>query len=282
MPPALEREEFYWSNGRLQTERISRRTTKSHWPRKRRDELVMTIEDVGDRRKITYGPLATPGRIAQAMNRYRNVECDSRTRDIGREIPPSLTQNVTSTCEDFVKKIVRQFSALAGEERTSGVFIGDLNGATFEVDGWSATIYVSGHSSATKEPLVGADIGVVIDIRNRSGRTVKGFLIQAKRPEDVPNDLRSIADLSDQVAKMTRRTDEAYVVIYSPDDVAIYHSSDLNRPLTVAEVFREALGCSRGDRSPEVIAEAIDEHLVLEVAIAGPQAVWPFNRGRLN
>lgn len=280
MPPALNREEYYWRNGRLHSEMVRRSSTHSRWPRRYRSELVFAIEDTGSELKITYGPQAHPMVVARAFTRYKNLECDPNAPDIGQDVPPGLLSQVTSACADAVAKLIRQYKALANEERMTGLFTGDMNAVSFRHDGWEAQIFIQGFSAETKEPVVGGDSGAVVDIRNSRGRVVKGFFAQAKRVEKMPANLLMLPDMINQMEAMQAVTCESYALLYGPREVEFRHAQDSGTSLSVSTMFSDVVGCRRGDRGPEVIAEALHRELVMEVAIAGPGATWPYARQR--
>jgi hypothetical protein len=279
MPPAIHREEFLWRNGRLVSETVQRPTLRSRWPYGIRRNLVVAIEDTGGHRKITHGPQANPLRIAQAYIRYRNLHCNPRTPDIGSAVPDSLLKQVSQACEAAVQKLVRQYEAVAIEEGATGLFSGEMNGIVFSQGEWQATIFVQSFSPETKEPLVGADFGAVIDLRRGNKRVVKGFIAQAKRVNGIPNDPQRLPDLSDQIPLMQAQTDESYVLLYGHNQVEFRHSQHLLTSISVPSVIGDAIRCNRGDRRPVIVAQALDRDLVLEVAIAGPGAEWPFSAG---
>src|ERR1700731_1495162 len=106
MPPSLFCEEFYWRAGRLVSETVRRRTVRSRWPRLHYDELVVAFENLGKKRKITYGPQGNPIRIARAFSRYRNLECDPHAPDIGPSVPEPLLDQVSQACKAAVQKLV--------------------------------------------------------------------------------------------------------------------------------------------------------------------------------
>jgi len=279
MPPSLTREEYLWKNGRMESRTARRGKIGAHWPTKDRDDLVVSIEDMGGRRKITPGPKATAARIAQAYNRYRQLDCDPDGPEIGSGVPDRLVEQVAGACRAAVQKLVRQYDAVAIEEGATGLFLGDMNSVSFQQDGWEATIYAQGFSPKTKEPKVGADLGIVVDVRHGGHRVVKGFFAQAKQVDEMPDDPTGLPDLPEQIKKMLKRTDEAYVLIYGSSDVEFRHARHLGDPISVPDVMTDTVRCRRGSRVPEIIAEALHRDLVLEVAIAGPGARWPFTPG---
>lgn len=262
-------------------ETVQRATTYSRWPRGVRDNLVVAIEDLGGQRKFTCGPAANPIRLARSYTRYRNLECDPQAPDIGGAVPESLLDQVFQACEAAVRKLVGQHGAVATEEGATGLFVGDMNAAAFSYDGWEATIYLQGFSPETKEPKVGADFGAVVDVRHAGERVVKGFFAQAKRVDGIPDDPSRLQDLLSQIPAMLAKTGDAYVLIYGSHEVQFRHARHPREPLSVSTVMGDVVRCKRGDRSPMIIAEALDRDLVLEVAIAGPGAVWPSSRGPL-
>lgn len=277
MPASLERTEYYWDQDRLGTI-VNRRSSKFRkWPNAVcSSRLVAAIEECGSYRKLIVGSAATPTRVSKAILRHTRRDAFADSPDIGGGIPKELVRRVAAKCEEIVQKICRQFNALSTEERQTGVLTADVNESLImQQDGWEATVFVEGFSPQTKEPRVGADIGVIFDVSNGGQRVSKALWVQAKRPDSIPDDPLTLPDLSEQMAKMLNRTKDAYGLLYGPEAVHVFQGWESQDLFTLSERFTDAIKCRRGDRRPDFVADTLDSGFLIESAFWGPETWAP-------
>lgn len=267
----LERFEYYWLNGRV-VERINRRRSASvkfpglYYPK---DYLIATIRRMQSSNIVVWGPQDAPERTAEAMLRYSRYFCDPESTDIGTEIPRSLLQTVVEHVSDATERVTKQWESTGNEEGQSGYFAGAINEVEKFQDGeWEATIRLQVFSPQIKEPLVGADMGIIVDLRNGAQRVVKATLVQAKRTEGLPASLIKLPDLRDQLEKMHETTDESYGLIFSNKGTFFVHDINPRKNISVRRFFEDKFVCRRGDRRHQTVAQAYDRSAVIDVTVA--------------
>ncbi len=59
-----------------------------------------------------------------------------------------------------------------------------------------------------------------------------------------------------------------YVWVYPPEGMSVYGPGDGLNPISPAELFVDALRCSRGDHDPRAIAAAFDSKHFLKVLVS--------------
>jgi hypothetical protein len=141
----------------------------------------------------------------------------------------------------------------------------------FSSDGWDIEISSQGFSSVgehAKEPRMGGDLGIIIDIANEDQRVIKGMLVQAKRTTEIPDDPLDLPSLRQQLQQCCDVTRESYAWIYTPFGVVTVREGEA--PITVEDQVEDALKCTRGDREPRAVATAADRDYTVEVLASGP------------
>ena len=267
----LERFEYYWRDGRVVEYVNRRKTTRARFPKVRypKSELIASVRRVNHRNEVETGPQNTPDRLAEALLRYSRYFCDPETPDIGTEIPPELLRQVVEHAKNATDRVTRQWESVGNEEGQSGLFAGTINDVDkFQYGEWEATVRVQVFSPQIKEPLVGADLGIIVDLRNGPQQVVKAALIQAKRTEGKPASTMNLPDFAEQIGKMRETTDESYGLIYSDDITYLVHSDQPDKPISVERFFSETLLCRLGDRSHRTVAQAYDRAAVIDVTVA--------------
>jgi hypothetical protein len=161
---------------------------------------------------------------------------------------------------------------LSNEERTTGALFEHLDGV-YSASGWNVRIVSQGYSSAgagAKEKEIGADIGIIIDIASKQARVLKVLWLQAKRTEQLPQDILGLPDLAGQLNRMQTRTDEGYALIYTPQGVHVFSALDTSSQISLNDLLGTAMECVRGDRNPSLLVDTIDRDFVLEVLVSAP------------
>lgn len=268
MPASLTRTEYYWIDDRLVQVENRRSSVYSRWRLRRlKRDLVATLEDRGKSKKIEHGPAATSARIAHALLRDERLQADPTMPDIGGEVPEELIRRGTAVVQNAIAESTRQFSRLAKEERMTGALQYDLNRfGVIEHDGWQLTIILQGFTENPKENKTGADVGIIVDLKNAGRQVSKGLWAQAKQADAVPQEPLTLPDLKGQIADMLDRTREAYGVVYTPNGVEVFQGWESQASITLEDVIGDVTACRRGDRRPEFLADTIHRDYLIEMA----------------
>ena len=210
------------------------------------DDLIATVRTVNSHNQLILGPQAMPDRVAQALVRFSRHDCHPHTSEIGQSIPGELLHNVSQHVKALTEMLVDEYIAVGNEEGQSGLFAGVLNsGKVFQFGEWEATIRAQVFSPEKKEPKVGADIGIIVDVRRGNDRVVKGSLIQAKREAGWQGDVNKLPRFVGQAKKMQETTHESYGMIFSPDDSYIF--SPQNPQSTFRSIGSLRISCVAGE-----------------------------------
>lgn len=263
--------EYYWENGRIVEYENHHSGHGGPWPMgpHDHDDLIAAVRTVNSHNQLTFGPQATPDRVARALVRFSRHDCDPNTPEIGQSIPGELLHNVSQHVKTLTEMLVDEYIAVGNEVAQSGLFAGVLNsGKVFQFGEWEATIRAQVFSSETKEPKVGADMGIIVDVRRGNDRVVKGSLIQAKREEGWQGDVNKLPRFVGQAKKMQETTHESYGMIFSPDDSYIFSPENPQERIPLDRFFADQLRCRRGDRNPEAVAQAYDQSIVIDMTVA--------------
>lgn len=263
------RYEYYWENGRLTYQRVSRNNIYSQWPTNARQRyLVIAIEELGTERKYTKGPEYRPQRMVQALLRFTRMDVAPDTVDIGPQVPQEVIEKASVAVDGVVANILRTFYRLAAEPATTGLLVGTLDGGQFvSDDGWEVNLTVQGFSSEVKEPKVGADIAIIVDVREGGRRVVKAVWLQAKRADAPVKKPESLQDFPKQAKAMAAHTRDAYGIIYEPRSIYVFRTDEPEATFPLSELVSSTIRCRRGDRSPTVIANSLDHQFVVELAM---------------
>lgn len=236
-------------------------------------ELVAAVEDTPDGPKIDSGNAATATLLALALIRNSRPGVRISPTDLGPHLPQVLVSQIVQIATDATNRIVQRFSRLNAEERMTGALSDRLDESVFSTSsGWKAGVFMEGFSSQTKESQTGADIGILVDIRQGNRATLKAVWIQAKRdPNDVVNPF-ALDDLASQMDDMARHTKESFGMIYSPSSVYLIQREFPNQRLELPDVLSDILFCRHGDRRPTLIASTLERHHVIELVAMDAEA----------
>lgn len=270
MAGAVQRNEYYWVEGRV-VRRISERPS-GHGPWKlagAKSLLIATIEETAYGHTVARGPAHSSEREIDALLLEHGATRNDAPIGARPDIPVHLLRELEVRVTKQTREITEKFRTLGGEERMTGALFDRLEG-TINQDGWRVTISAHGYSNVDKEPVIGADAGVLIDILDRDGtRALKALWIQSKRASHLPADVNNLPRVLEQRRLMGGHTGEGYVVVYTPHGVFTYGTDPL-RPFGMEELLTSAVRCERGDRTPAVIANTFDANHVLEILV-GPR-----------
>jgi hypothetical protein len=118
-----------------------------------------------------------------------------------------------------------------------------------------------------KEPLAGADFGLIVDMQSKGHRVVKAVWIQAKRADEMPDDPSLLPDFAKQLKQMLSHTKESYGMVYTPNDIHIFKADNPTTLLSVSTLVTDTLHCLRGDRDRRVVAESVHRTFLIELAV---------------
>lgn len=254
MPASRTRNEYYWIHHQLVMMQNHRATVYGRWPQLHSEsELVVAIENRGDSKKITEGSSATPSRLTIALLREQRLCSDQHADEIGVDVPEELIQIASRHVKDAVAEVTRQYSELANEERKTGAVTYEINRQrVIESNGWSLTVSLQGFSTQNKEPIIGADLGIVVDLKSGERQVSKGLWVQAKETATLPEDPLTLPRLRDQMEKMLNRTKDAYGMIFTQAGVYVFQGLNSQVTTTLEDVLTESqsgskLGSSQHD-----------------------------------
>ncbi|EGQ8316273.1 hypothetical protein GTW24_18280 [Vibrio cholerae] len=178
-----------------------------------------------------------------------------------------LIEYVSKSVESSLKKVIRNYGSYASEDEVTSALATLLND-DHSIDDDSVTISFQTYSSRTKEPINGADLGFIFDLRDRYGnRVVKTIIIQAKKTPDLSKNVLELPRVYDQLKKMRKITNESYVFLYNGYGFSAVKSSDINNKLSISGIFSEVMSCQSGDKSKLTLINALDSKRVINVDI---------------
>lgn len=273
MSAATWRYDFYLdANGNLMKTTSRRPTGRGPWPQPRPHSLwVVSIERHDNGLRATRGPQWTPSREAEAI--ARTVFPDSTTNDLGLQVPDAVREafreRLDAALQAAADKIARRWHQLHTENAMVGVLVGELDGIVVTEGGWTVSVEVQTFSDKTKEPVIGADLGWIVEIRDGAQETVKALLMQAKKTEAL-NGWQDLPDLYSQMEDMSKVTNDHYGLILTPHGIVLTTSDGGAMPLV--DGILESVKCERGDQSPAAVANAIDARHVVLLDLQSPRS----------
>ncbi len=227
--------------------------------------LIASIGSTLD--SLERGPAATPKLMLTAIETHFGLPPAS-VPDVGKGIPDRVLKNLAARVNRVSARVSQRLERYANEDQATGEFFGRLEGR-FQADGWQVRLSTQAFSTHKKEPTLGADGAIIVEVEDDTGvRVMKAMLIQAKLVQKLPRDVLKLPRLKEQVRAMRRRTTDAYALIYSPDGLIVRGGNLLNTRLTPQELIIDALRCRRGDRDTSVIVDAMDRTSVLNIRVA--------------
>ena len=225
-------------------------------------DVILTVTFNGEQIIVNHFSFDSKDFEEQAILMFHGMwEYDeTASAPISEKLIAKISEHVRSSIQNITKK----YQAFASEDMITSAF-GDRLFESFNDSNIEIDVRFQSYSSVKKEPVNGADLSFIFDIKARNGqRVIKSILVQAKK---VPNSKRCsprLPRLTEQIEKMSKITKENYVFLYSPDGFNAYQSSNLDSPLNVDSLFSSILRCNSGDKSKAVLASSLDsKHLIV-------------------
>lgn len=262
------RYEFHWVDGRVVKRRVRRPDGKKQWQHSlHEDTLIAVIEPSEKGFSFRPGPAFSQHRAIEALLEYKGLLEGLTASDIGTAVPDTVAQHIANYIYHIVDRIKEQFDEFAEETDITGHLKGSLPSASFTQDGWKVKIRSWTYTRRPKERDYGIDLGVIADVQRGEERIVKAMWFQAKLAANKPDDILALPDLASQMADMQRHTNEAYALVYTPNDVVVYRGDDSQNALELPTVIAECVQCKRGDTEPIVVALTSDSRVMIEIFV---------------
>jgi hypothetical protein len=221
---------------------------------------------------LEKGPAWTAERALEALRIEHGLPPTKMVDQISVPIPAEVIAQLNTRIERAKSRLRSRFMRGASEERLTDQLFTALEG-TFEVDGWRVDMRVYDYSSVAKENVIGADVGVVVDIISTQDnremplqRVVKGLWFQSKIAVAEKYSVEQLPRLSEQLDLMREFTSEGYAAIYTPEGVDVYDPK-IGRTIDLEDVLDDAFRCTRGDRRPSMLVNSMDSRLVFEALL---------------
>lgn len=241
------------------------RRSASAWAR--HDPTLILGLQLGPRgiEDIVIGPSTERGDRQQALQKLFGLDA---TSPAPLSVPPAVRARVIEQIRSAVHTVTNGYGAYGTENHITGAFFQGIV-ADWKEDGWHVMIRQQQYSSNVKEPIIGADAGIIIEIEDgHGGRVVKAAWLQAKRIDFSRAPFHD-PRLEQQLERMLSRTEEAYAVLYGADGVQVQSALTPGIRQSFEEWFDQLVDCSRGDRAWDVVVDTLDRAQLLSVSISG-------------
>lgn len=259
---------YYLIHDRIVQFRVERLPTRRRWqPTSVPSDAVLLVE-------ITPRPDAKVVKLHNNCSREREIEAilmyegkfdyDESTQ---LNLPESLISNVEDHVANSINRIVRRYASFSSEDMITAAF-GDRIQEEFTSSDANIDITFQAYSSCVKEPINGADLSVIFDMKDRSGnRLIKTILIQSKKSNSAETSVSKLPRLQEQINKMNAVTEENYVALYHPDGFTVFRSSEPEERSSMNSLFGNVIRCNKGDKSKGVLASSLDSKHVIQFIV---------------
>lgn len=266
---STERTWIYLIDGELLLKHTHRPTGKGPWPHPDDDHsnLVMVCEGKLGNLKIDRGPQFNETLLPDCVKLHLGFIPDQFDPSIWHSVPSQITDFIAERVREAQRRVTDQWWGVSNEETLTGVLFGGVQTHHSE-DGWDVQLRYIEFSKQSKEPTTGADLAIVLDVEDAEGRRAfKSIWFQAKSVENIPTDVLRLPRLKDQVIAMNAYTNEAYILVYSPEGVKAIHPRNPSVSSGLDELLEKAMSCKAGDPSAELLGNSINRKHVLSVMI---------------
>jgi len=269
---AKKRIEYHWIENRIVSLPLSRPKNVSAWRFNRREStLIATIEPRGRSFYLRNGPAATDERIIDCIRDFKGFLIDHKIEDFSKSIPKEILDQLSVKLNDAVSSTLDQWNSFAEETDVTGYLKGRLSQITIKIKDWIVSTRGWTYKRYPKEDIIGADLGIIFDIKAYDHRVVKAVWFQAKILESSPKSLSHLPNLKNQIEKMKVYTDEAYTLIYTKEKIDVCRGMDFGDLHPFSKNLLEGVSCFRGDRNPVFIANTVDVKQVVTFFLTGPE-----------
>lgn len=182
------------------------------------------------------------------------------------DLSEDLIDSVSEHVEKSIRNTIKKYHSFASEDMITAV-LGDRLYEAFNDNDINVDIRFQSYSSVKKEPVNGADLSFIFDIKDKVGRRIiKTILIQSKKVNDPTVVKENAPDLHKQIEKMEKITEQSYVFQYSETGFRAYNT--INKDIkSISSLFREVLQCQSGDRRKSVLASSLDSKHIIQLSI---------------
>ncbi|WP_323775193.1 hypothetical protein [Alcanivorax sp.] len=184
-------------------------------------------------------------------------------------LPQALISLIVEHVNNSIDMVVDRYDNFASEDMLTAA-LGDRLHKDFNGDGADVKINFQSFSSQVKEPINGADLSFVFDIKDGLGRrVVKSILVQSKKVKNANKYHQFLPRLDEQVEKMKKITKENYIFLYGRSGFSACRSSEREDLVSIGALFGSVLSCNRGDRGKSVLASCLDSKYIFHVSVEG-------------
>ncbi len=259
---AQERIEYHWIENRVVPRVLVRPAHVKQWRFNRSERtLIATIEEQERSLFLEKGPAHSPAREVDAIRLHRDLLVDDSLSDYSASMPTIVRDDLRTKLNEALASLPRQWASFAEETDMTGHLKAELQKVKVDLAGWRINVRAWTYKRYPKENLIGADMGVIFDVIRGDQRIIKAIWYQAKIDKGLP--LEDVEDLAEQTVKMWDLTEEAYILLYSPDQILAMRAFDRRDSQSLSDNLIEGAVCVRGDRNPRLVANTADiKHVV--------------------
>lgn len=271
MPGPTSRNEYYWDPelGKVFVRPNYRPTGWGRWKIWDKVHLVAAVELHGHDMVVKDGHASDDERRIQAIMLEHGLVPNEVMPDADMLAPQGLVQEMERRIERAERRMRSKLRNLSGEDQATALLFQEI-AEQYDVDGWKVKLTAQQHSPQIEEPHTGADIGVIVDVKDPSGRrAVKALWLQAKVATTLPDDIDTLPRMKGQRAKMAEHTKHSYGIVYTSESIRVYGPGRGQEQLTTGKLLSDAVLCRRGDRDSRVVVNTLSARHFLRVD-AGP------------
>ncbi|EHD0131844.1 MULTISPECIES: hypothetical protein [Vibrio] len=265
----LTKSEYYQIQGRLVEFRVGRSSARHRWQKASvPDSAVLKVEIIGSAqgKKVNCFNGCTQEQEIEAILMFQGKHDYQESTSVS--LPDSLISTIEDHVSSSVNRIVSRYPNFASEDMVTAAF-GDRIQEEFFSGESQVDITFQSYSSVVKEPINGADLSVVFDIKDCAGnRVIKTILIQAKRCKNANANINTLQGLREQIGKMSAITEENYVLLYHDQGFNIFKSNESENRREVSSLFGDVMRCNNGDKRKAVLASSLDSKHIVQFIVS--------------
>lgn len=214
--------------------------------------------------RFTRGAAADSDRVRLAVRHLLQL---TPLLPLKTAVPQIIRSDLAEAIRRATQHTQSQYGTFGSEEHQTGSLF-DRVSSTWTSGGWTVTVRQQQYSKNVKEKLIGADAGVVVEVRDHLGRGIrKAAWLQAKRVRALASRPPDDAELRRQVGDMRRHTSAAYAILYAANGTEVRGGDNLLQHWTFDDWLDGIVRCERGDTNDDVIIDTFDRSRLLTVVI---------------